>query len=254
VAFESFSNASDDPGRKKRLLVGYVGATVVIASVLVAGAVFGREIKKQVFEEEVDVKLVKRAEAPPPPPPPKPVPKVNVAAKAAPAAPLGNDSAPPKEIPKELPKEGDPNAPKEGVTHYDGAGSSKGVVGGKGQSPAVAKVEPPTPPPTPSAAPAPEEPIAIAVEQETAPVAISKNLPAYPEAARKQGVEAIVVVSFFVEVDGSVSHVRIVRGHELFDEVALQSVRAWKFTAGTVAGVPKRMKRVVKIPFKLRTQ
>lgn len=77
-------------------------------------------------------------------------------------------------------------------------------------------------------------------------------MPAYPDDARKQGIEALVVVKFVVGEDGEVSDVKIVKGHPLFDEVVLASVRSWSFEPATLDGKPVRMARMVKIPFRLK--
>lgn len=236
-----------DAGRAKRLAGSYVAASVLVASVLAAGVVFGGQIKKQVFEEEVDVKFVppepaKPAPPPPPPPPPPPAPKM--AARAAP--PLGSkQEAPPTELPKSAPDEGDPSRAKpEGPA---GEGDPNGVVGGTGRGGYVPK--PVEVPPAPAAPPAPVMQIA---EVSTPPVAVDKSMPAYPEEARKQGIEATVVVKFVVGEDGQVEDLKIVKGHPLFDEVVLAVVRAWTFRPATLEGKPVRMARMVKIPFRLK--
>ena len=72
----------DDAGRAKRLAGSYVAAAVLVATLLGVGIAFGGQIKKQVFDEEVDVKFVPPEPvkaAPPPPPPPPPPPKMAAA-------------------------------------------------------------------------------------------------------------------------------------------------------------------------------
>ena len=70
--------------------------------------------------------------------------------------------------------------------------------------------------------------------------------------ARKQGIEALVVVKFVVEEDGQITDVKIVKGHPLFDDVVLAAVRSWTFEPATLDGKPVRMARMVKIPFRLK--
>ncbi|MBX3229494.1 MAG: energy transducer TonB [Labilithrix sp.] len=77
-------------------------------------------------------------------------------------------------------------------------------------------------------------------------------MPAYPEDARRQGIEAVVVVKFVVTADGRVEDARIVKGHPLFDAAVLASVRDWTFEPATLEGQPVRMVRMVKIPFRLK--
>lgn len=234
-----------DAARTKRLAGSYVAAMVVVAAVLGVGIAFGGQIKSRVFEEEVEVKFVppEPVKAPPPAPPPPPPPAPKVASHAPPPKGRAAD-APPTELPKGPPEEGDPNKPKESVEY----GDPNGVVGGTGRgpyNPAPVTTEAP-------AAPAPPAPPLQIAELATPPVPVSKAMPAYPEDARKQGIEALVVVKFVVSEAGQVEEPRIVRGHPLFDRVVLDSVRTWTFQPATLDGRAVRMVRMVKIPFRLK--
>jgi len=154
--------------------------------------------------------------------------------------------APPTELPKGPPEEGDPSRAKAEEAY----GDPNGVVGGTGRggggapAPVVTAAPPPPPPPAP--------PIMQVAEVSTQPVPRSKSMPAYPEDARKQGIEALVVVKFVVTEDGHVEDARIVKGHPLFDDAVLASVRDWTFEPATLDGQAVRMVRMVKIPFRLK--
>jgi protein TonB len=247
VSLDDWGKREDeDAGRAKRVLASYVAAAVLVATLLGVGIAFGGEIKKQVFEEEVEVKFVPPEPvkvAPPPPPPPPPPPKM---AAHTPAALGHKTEAPPKELPKGPPIEGDPsNAEPEGPA---GEGDPNGVAGGTGRGGVAAKpIE--TAPPAP---PAPPPPILQVAEVSTPPVPRAKSMPAYPDDARKQGIEALVVVKFVVDESGQVSDVKVVKGHPLFDELVLAAVRTWTFDPATLEGKPVRMARMVKIPFRLK--
>jgi protein TonB len=236
----------EDAGRAKRLAGSYVAAAVLVATLLGVGVAFGGQIRKQVFEEEVDVKFVPPEPvkvAPPPPPPPPPPPKM---AAHTPAALGHKTEAPPTELPKGPPQEGDPNNAKaEGPA---GEGDPNGVAGGTGRggiAPKPVETAPPAPPPPPP-------PVLQIAEVSTPPVPRSKSMPGYPDDARKQGIEALVVVKFVVDETGQVADVKIVKGHPLFDEVVLAAVRGWTFDPATLEGKPVRMARMVKIPFRLK--
>ena len=240
-----------DDGRAKRLLGSYAAAAVLVAALLAVGIAFGGQIKKQVFEQEVEVKFVPPPEPvkaqPSPPVPPPPPPKA--AFKGSPP-PLGaKQDAPPTDIPKDAPREGDPNKATAEVPF--GEGDPNGVVGGTGRGGGT--VPAPTEAPTPAPPPAPPPPPLQVAEVSTPPVPLAKAMPAYPEDARKQGIEALVVVKFVVGEDGTVSDVRVVKGHPLFDEIVVAAVRTWTFTPATLEGRPVRMARLVKIPFRLKT-
>lgn len=233
-----------DATHAKRMAGSYIAAMTVVAAVLGVGVAFGGQIKKQVFEEEVDVKFVPPEPVktpPPPPPPPPPAPKIATHAPAPKGA--ARPDAPPTELPKGPPEEGDPNKPREeGVF-----GDPNGVVGGTGRGGAVTAAPPAPPPPEP-----PPPPVVQVAEVSTAPVPIAKQMPAYPEDARKQGIEALVVVKFIVSETGAVEELKIVKGHPLFDDAVLATVRTWTFQPATLEGKTVRMARMVKIPFRLK--
>ena len=90
-------------------------------------------------------------------------------------------------------------------------------------------------------------------ENASAPVVLSNPMPAYPEAARKASVEAIVVVKFVVTESGEVTSVSIVRGHPLFDATVLSAMRSWRYKPAMADGRPIAVYRVFKFPFKLKT-
>jgi periplasmic protein TonB len=246
VSLDAWGRAEDrDSGRTKRLVGSSVAALVLVAALLGVGIAFGGQIKKQVFEEETDVKFVPPEPvkpAPPPPPPPPPPPKVTSHSPP----PLGaKKDAPPTEMPKNAPQEGDPNKPH--AQGPDGEGDPNGVIGGTGKGggrPAMpVDAGPPQPPPPP--------PLQVA-EVSSPPVPMSKNMPGYPEPARKQGIEAVIVVKFIVTESGGVEDIKLVKGNPMFDEAVLAAVRTWTFQPATLDGKPVRMARMVKIPFRLK--
>jgi TonB family protein len=61
--------------------------------------------------------------------------------------------------------------------------------------------------------------------------------PGYPERAARAGLNGIVVVQCEIEADGQVRSVRPVKGYSILMEAALDAVRKWKYSPGTVDGV-----------------
>ena len=233
-----------DDGRARRLAASYAAACVVVAGLIGIGIVFGGRIKKQVFEEEVQVKFVAPEKAPEPPPPPPPPSKAK-AASQGPPPPLGAKvDAPPIEIPKNKPAESDPSKALAEVA----AGDPNGCVGCTGKPGGGG---PAAPAPTVSVAPV-ARPYQI-TEVTTPPVALTKTIPPYPEEARKQGVDMVGVVKFVVTETGSVEDVKILSGHPALDGVVIDAVKSWRFTPGTLDGKNVRVVRKMKFPFHLRT-
>lgn len=234
----------------RRLLVGYASAAVVLATMLVLGVVFGKEIKQRAIDESTPVVFTPpKVEAPKPAPPkveaPKPAPK----AKSWSPPPLGRpESVAPKEIPTEAPKQGDPNAAVAEIPGVPG-GSLDGVVGGTGTGgapPVVAKPQPT------AVAPVPFAPVSQSSEAIVAPRALTQAPPSFPEEARKAGVQVVVTVKFTVLEDGSVTDVVVVKGHPLLDAEVVRAVARWRFSPATFEGRPVRVTRFAKVPFRPR--
>jgi len=76
--------------------------------------------------------------------------------------------------------------------------------------------------------------------------------PAYPEEARKAGVEGTTMVEVTVGADGAVLGCSLVTssGNSFLDEAAVGAVRSSGFAPGTVEGKPVEMK--VKVPFRFK--
>ena len=63
--------------------------------------------------------------------------------------------------------------------------------------------------------------------------------PQYTEIARKARVEGLVIIEAIIDQNGNVTDARVLRGLRLgLDEAALDAVRRWKFTPGTLNGQP----------------
>ena len=80
---------------------------------------------------------------------------------------------------------------------------------------------------------------------------IAQNIQ-YPKEAAKANIEGSVIVSFFVEKDGSISNVEVIRSvHELLDKEAIRVVNAMpKWKPGMEKGQPVRTRFFVPISFK----
>jgi protein TonB len=239
-----------DEERTRRLATGYaVGAGVFLILGLLA-ARFGDRPAEVVAEPEVEVKMVVRTEeaAPePPPPPPPPPPAVRAPQGPAPVALGAPEASVPTEMPKDLPTARGP------VQALEGVGDPNGVVGGAplGEK----KVEAPAP--VVEAAPAPavvEHGPTQLSEEDTPPELLEKpEPPKFPEEARAQGIEATVVIKFVVDEKGAVRDVRVLKGHPLFDALAVEWVKQWKYApARDPEGHVKAVYRTTKIPFSLR--
>jgi len=73
---------------------------------------------------------------------------------------------------------------------------------------------------------------AAAIPQETAPKALKKVIPTYPEILAKMGVSGTVRVKVTIGADGSVKDVEARGGNAIFIDSVAAAVRNWKFVPG----------------------
>jgi TonB family protein len=81
----------------------------------------------------------------------------------------------------------------------------------------------------------------------------SNPSPAYPEEARRNGVQGTVVARIVVETGGRVGQVEILSGPEELHDTVLRTLRRWRFRPATLEGRPVSVQRIVRIPFRLET-
>ena len=203
---------------------------VAVIAMLIAHAPTRRALAEAapVFVRFIDVEAPKLASPPTPKPepvPPRPVEKPRPVAKPKPTAPVIT-AAPAPTAPQTF--EAPPAPPK--------------------QEPA-------------SEAPAAPAPPAAAAASAPAVVPPSFNAdylhnpaPAYPALSRRLGEEGRVVVRVFVSTEGHAERVemRTSSGHARLDEIALETVRKWKFVPAKQGDKPVAAWVLVPISFSLR--
>jgi TonB family protein len=86
----------------------------------------------------------------------------------------------------------------------------------------------------------------------SAPEAIKKVDPAYPQDLVHDRVEGTVVLYAVIRADGSVGDVRVLEGFdERLNENARKALAQWRFRPGTKEGTPVDVEAVVRVPFKV---
>lgn len=92
-------------------------------------------------------------------------------------------------------------------------------------------------------------------DYDTPPVPVQHPMPVYPERLRKTGIQGVVVLEVIVLKDGSVGDARITKslmsGPEGLDEVALLTIRQWKFKPALYNKKPVKAKVTVPMSFSL---
>jgi TonB family protein len=86
----------------------------------------------------------------------------------------------------------------------------------------------------------------------SAPEAITKVDPAYPQDLMHDRIEGVVVLYAVIHADGSVGDVRVLEGFdERLNENARKALAQWRFRPGTKDGLPVDIEAVVRVPFKV---
>ena len=179
------------------------------------------------------------AAPPPPPPPPAPGPRPTT---TKPPAPVQEAKfVAPVDVPPDLP------APDES---FDAFGVEGGVAGGvEGGVPGgvvggvVGGI--------PTTAPAP--PRVRVGGMLVAPKILKKVPPVYPDLAKTARVGGIVIMEAVVGVDGRVADVKVLRGHPLLDQAAVEAVRQWRYQPLLLNGVPNEFILSVTVVFNMNT-
>lgn len=86
-----------------------------------------------------------------------------------------------------------------------------------------------------------------------APKLIESSRPGYPEAARKNKTQGVVVVDALIDEQGVVQDVRVVRGQpDGLSEAAVAAVRTWRFEPATFQGKPVAVEYSLTVQFRLQ--
>lgn len=83
-----------------------------------------------------------------------------------------------------------------------------------------------------------------------------QHVPAYPESARRQGVEGVATLRFQVHTDGTVAEMSVVRsaGHLDLDEAAMDAVKKWRFEPARRGKDAVAVWVTLPVRFELKTQ
>jgi len=162
----------------------------------------------------------------------------------------------PTEIPKDIPPPVD-DIPVMSSLNLDGGtgvpgGVPGGVIGGVPGGVAGGVLggvpgAPPPPPPPPKAKP----PIRVGGNVQNSKL-IQKIDPVYPELAKRARVAGIVLLQVTVDEQGSVQDVKLIRGHPLLNQSAIDAVRQWRYSPTLLNGEPVQVIATVTVNFVLR--
>jgi TonB family protein len=82
------------------------------------------------------------------------------------------------------------------------------------------------------------------------PYVVRKVDPTYEAGAQREHIEGVILLAAVVQIDGSISNVRVVRGLDSrLDLSAISAFTQWKFQPALRNGHPVELEVIVRIPF-----
>src|SRR5687767_1379545 len=118
------------------------------------------------------------------------------------------------------------------------------IVGGFDSAPGVIDLPPPAPV-------APSGPLVVGGHIKP-PARTKYVMPEYPEIARANRVEGIVILETIIGADGKVAEARVLRSNPLLDQAALAAVREWEYSPTLLNGKPTAVLMTVTVRFTLK--
>ena len=193
---------------------------------------------------------------PPLPPAPPPPPAPEAVARRIPSTVVRDAFQAPVEIPKEILIGMDEAPPfdsliagiPEGVSGGIPGGVPGGIVDGAiGGDPAP--LDPlPLPPDPPPVKPPQRVRVGGSVQHA---ILIRQVRPRYPAQALQARIQGTVVLEAIISTGGSVKNLRVIKGHPLLIERALEAVRQWRYKPTVLNGVPVEVITRITVRFNL---
>ena len=92
----------------------------------------------------------------------------------------------------------------------------------------------------------------VRVSQKVMQVMIQKKVaPEYPEAAKKDHIEGVVLIKVTINKQGNVENMQLVSGHPALAQAAIDAVKQWKYKPYLLNGEPVEVETQVMVNFTL---
>jgi protein TonB len=216
---------------------GVLIAALIVVPLLIPGTLSNRELL---------ITLVAPIAPPPPPPPPQVEPPVAVVPHKVKTEirPVTSEAViMPTVVPKEIVKIIDvPPPPAAGVTGGVPGGIPGGVSGGvlggilsNANATILPAPLPPPPPPPPKIVATGPVRVGGSVRE---PKPIKMVPPVYPVLASRARVSGVVVLEATLTAQGTVSEIRVISGHPLLIQAAMDCVKQWQYEPTLLNGSP----------------
>lgn len=191
----------------------------------------------------------------PPVPPPPPPPFEHFTSAAFRPAPIEHiEFTPPQSIPNGIPDPGNDQPPIVDLSlqlSMNAKGVQSSTIGFQPEALNLLKPGAPPvlePPPPPVSRRPPVRVGGVVLESKT----IKRVVPEYPELAKRARVSGAVILQVNVDEEGDVYDVKVLNGHPLLQEAAVNAVRQWKYSPTLLNGEPVPVVAMVTVVFSLK--
>jgi protein TonB len=127
-------------------------------------------------------------------------------------------------------------------------GAPQGTTNGRAISDLVTLYTPPVL--DPPKAPTPRTPVHVGSIQESK--LIYRPDPVYPTLAIAAHVSGTVILEAVIDEDGNVTNLKVLKGHPLLNDAAIQTVSQWKYSPTIQNGEPVQVMATVSVIFRIR--
>lgn len=218
-----------------------VGVHLMLVAGALVAAVMHVELPTNPPKQASSYSITQTVPLPPPAPLP---PKRAVQPQPQPRVETPNQMQVPNLIPEQIPE-----LPQAGTSSGTEAGSDKGEEGGDEGGSEVGVIGGFNPLPPPRVEPIRPLPPGNGVSQ---PKIIHRVDPRYPEHARRIKLQGWVAIECIVDRNGRTQNLRVVgSSNGVFEAAAMEALRQWRFTAGTLKGSPVDTVFVLRVNFTL---
>lgn len=141
------------------------------------------------------------------------------------------------------------DAPDAGFLPFD-VGSSRVLATGPGVIPGALPVVGPAKPPEPKRAEPPARPVRVGGQVKPPQILVRAN-PTYPPLAKAARISGVVKLEGVIARDGTVQQLRLLSGHPLLAQAALEAVARWRYTPTLLNGEPVEVIAPIEVNFLL---
>jgi protein TonB len=109
---------------------------------------------------------------------------------------------------------------------------------------------PPPAPPHSTTPPAPQAPLRVGIGVEAAKLVFGPK-PVYPPLAKQARISGTVMLAALISADGHIRNLRVISGHPMLVQAAIETVRQWIYHPTLLNGEPVEVLTDIQVNFSL---